>query len=62
MDTAQTIFDRVVRVACGFESLHVRDGAVPFSTAHRRVYLYARFDLRRKAKKDPIGIFFACFS
>ena len=44
MDTAQTVFDRMVRAACGFESLHVRDGAAVFSTARMRVHLYARFD------------------
>jgi hypothetical protein len=52
MDTAQTIFDRVVRVACGFESEYVREDAVDFSTARRRVHVYARYDRCREAKKD----------
>ena len=61
METAQTIFDRTVRAACGFESLHVRDDALSFFAVRRRVRVYARFDRCRKAKKDPIRIFFACF-
>ncbi len=58
-DTTRTIFDRIVRAACGFESLHVRDRAVDFSTARRRVLLYARFDRcsRSEPKNVPKGLF-----
>ena len=34
MDTAHTFFDRMVRAACGFESLYVRDGEVDSSAVH----------------------------
>ena len=61
MDTTQAIFDRTVRAACGFESEYVRDGEADSFAVRRRVPLYARFDCCREAKKDPIGIFFACF-
>ena len=61
MDTAHTFFDRMVRAACGFESEHVRDGAVDFSASRPRVHLYARFDRCRKAEKCPLADFFACF-
>ena len=52
MDTTRTIFDRMVRAACGFESLYVRDGTLPFFAVRMRVHLYARFDRCREAKKD----------
>ena len=51
IDTARTIFDRMVRAACGFESEYVRDSAVDSFAVRRRVHVYARFDRRRKAKK-----------
>ena len=44
MDAAQTIFDRMVRAACGFESDYVRDEALSFFAVRRRVHVYARFD------------------
>ena len=55
------IFDRMVRAACGFESEYVREGAADSFAARPRVHVYARFARCREAKKDPIGIFFACF-
>ena len=41
MDTAQTIFDRMVRAACGFESEYVRDGEVDLSAVRPRDALLA---------------------
>ena len=59
MDTAQTVFDRMVRAACGFESEYVREDAVDYSTVRRRVHLYARFDRcsRSEPKNVPQGLF-----
>ena len=59
MDTARTVFDRMVRAACGFESLYVREDRVPSSTARPRVHVYARFDRcsRSEPKNVPQGLF-----
>ena len=51
--TARTVFDRTIRAACGFESLHVRDSAFDSFAVRPRVHLYARFARCRKAEKVP---------
>ena len=57
MDTAQTVFDCIVRAACGFESEYVREDAVNFSTARMRV-LYMRVSIAAaRPKKIPSGSF-----
>jgi hypothetical protein len=62
MDTAQTIFDRMVRVACGFESLHVRDDALSFFTSRPRVHdMRVSISVRGANRKTSRRDFFACF-
>jgi hypothetical protein len=69
MDTTRTVFDRTVRAACGFESEHVREDAVDFSTArmHVRDMRVSTADREMSAaafrpQKPVADGFCACFS
>jgi hypothetical protein len=58
MDTAQTVFDRMVRAACGFESLHVRDGALDFLLSECASLICAfRSLFAERTEKRPEGTF-----
>ena len=56
----EQVFDRIVRAACGFESLYVRDGAVDFSTVRPRE-VYMRVSIAAGGRKTSRRDFFACF-
>ena len=57
MDTAHTIFDRMVRAAYGFESVHVRDSVDNSFTVRRRVRDMRVSITAARPKKIPSGSF-----
>ncbi len=57
MDTVQTVFDRTVRAACGFESLHVREDAVNFQLHECASYICAFRSLPQGQKRSHRDLF-----